>query len=394
MTGWPLPNSGRVGQPEVIGQFQFPADGFYQLGVGGARGSGQIGVSVYWLDPADMEGGGVFTSMDQELRGRMTHPASYHTFRLPVQRGQRFDLSAVALTPDLDLQFELYGPDGAMLAARDDNVGKDPYLWNFMPSQTGTYTLVVSNFDEHVGDYKVVISPSTGGGEAVVGSRTTLQLEGTPRRSTWLTLQGRALDAIAVEARPADSGVDPQITVYDAYGNRLVTVNQDGPDQPETLTLLQFPRDGQYQLEFETLGASGSIQYLIQTTSSYDLDQGGTIVPGSKGGRAGEVAGPGTVLTFQFDGQIGELIGIDAHATSSTGLDLGFDLYTPDGYLLVTRDDSVGKNPAIDRLELPQTGRYALTIWNYADTTGTFGVFVNLPQAAQTAPQPTPTAAP
>ncbi len=44
-------NTGRLREPEVIGQFIFPADGFYELGVAAAQGTGEVGVSVYRLDP-------------------------------------------------------------------------------------------------------------------------------------------------------------------------------------------------------------------------------------------------------------------------------------------------------------------------------------------------------
>jgi hypothetical protein len=36
-------DSGQAGEPEVIGQFQFPGDGFYELGVAAPAGSGEVG---------------------------------------------------------------------------------------------------------------------------------------------------------------------------------------------------------------------------------------------------------------------------------------------------------------------------------------------------------------
>jgi hypothetical protein len=378
-------NTGDVGQPEVIGQFLFPGDGYYELGIASVSGSGEVGVSVYRLKPAELEGGGVFASADEELLGTIEHPASYHTFRLPLERGKRIDLAAEALTDGLDLLFELYGPDGVLLEARDDNVGADPYLWNFMPNQSGTYTVVLSNYDENTGDYALRVGPSEGGGEAVVGTRTSLDLEGAPRRSTWLTLDGRALDGIRVEARPVGVGVDITITVSDPYGNRLTGVNEFGPDEPEQMTLVQFPFDGEYQVEFLTLGESGEIDYYIRPIGQADIEMGGRVVPGAVG-HEGEIVGPGTAVVYAFDGQAGDLLGIDAHATGDTGLDLGVDLYGPEGYLLVTRDDVVGKDPVIDRIELPVTGRYVLVVWNFGGTTGPFDLFVTRPEAPDALP--------
>ncbi|HEC21776.1 MAG TPA: hypothetical protein ENI95_02535 [Chloroflexi bacterium] len=381
-------DSGGAGEPEVIGQFQFPGDGFYELGLTTNSGSGEVGVSIYSLDPAEMEGGGVFTSLDEELRGTMEHPATYHTFRLPVQRGQRFDLSATALDEGLDLLFELYGPDGALLAARDDNVGLDPYLWNFMPSQSGTYTVVLSNYGEGVGDYVLRVSPSESGGAAAIGVRTDLEVSAVPRRSTWLTLEGRTLDAVRVEVRPIDPGIDPTIAIYDPYGNRLTAVDQFGPDQPEQLTLVQFPFDGEYQVEFMTLGEGGQIEYFIRPIRQVDIEMGGKRITPGRFAHEGEIVGPGTVFTYLFDAEAGDLIGVDAHGTDNSGLDLGFDLFAPDGSLLVTRDDTVGLNPVIDRLELPQSGQYALALWNYGGTTGPYELFVTNPEAPATPPGP------
>lgn len=371
-------NTGEAGQPEVIGQFLFPGDGYYELGLYAASGSGQVGVSVYHLAPADLEGGGVFTSIDEELHGTITRPASFHTFRLPLERGQRIDLAATALTEDLDLLFELYGPDGSLVTARDDNVGVDPYLWNFMPDQSGVYTVVLTNYDEHTGDYTLRVSPSESAGEAVIGSRTEIALEGSPRRSTWLTLDGRALAGIRVETRPLDPGVDITITITDPFGNRLVSVDEFPADAPEQLTLVQFPFDGVYQIEFATLGESGLIDYYVRPTGQADIDMGGLIAVGDAG-YEGEIVGPGTALAYVFNAGEGDLIGIDAHATGEGELDLAFDLYDPDGHLLVSRDDSVGKNPIVDRFVLTATGRYVLILWNYGGTTGPFDLFVTRP---------------
>lgn len=378
-------DSGGTGQPEVVGQFLFPEDGYYELGITTLEGQGEVGVSVYRLDPAQLEGGGVFTAMNQQLRGEIDHPATFHTFRLPVERGQRFDLWATALDPGLDLLFELYGPDGVLLAARDDNVGTDPYLWNYMPAQSGDYTVVVSNYAQGTGEYTVDVRLSEGGEAIRLSTRTEIALEGSPRRSTWLTLPGRTLDGIYVETRPTSPGVDIHISVYDPYGNRLQIADETGPGEEEIMDLVMFPFDGTYQVEFQTLGESGTMEYFIVPISQFDNEQGGKLIPGGQG-RQNEIVGPASVLAYWFEGNVDDLVGIDAHATSSTGLDLAFDLFGPDGSLILTRDDVVGKNPVIDVLELPSSGRYAIALWNFGGTVGTFDIFVTSPEAPSTPP--------
>lgn len=383
-------NTGGPNQPEVIGQFVFPVDGYYELGITGGDGEGEVGVSVYRLDPADLEGGGTFDTIDQTLHGVIDHPSTYHTFRLPVERGQRFDLGAEALTEGLDLLYELYDPTGEMVAARDDNVDANPWLWNYMPGQSGVYTLVVTNYGETTGEYELSYTASESGGEAVLGTRTELGLQGSPRRSTWLTFEATALDAAYVEVQPVDEGVDVTVALYDSSGNKIVEVNEGGVGEDEVMSLVQFPFDTRYQIEFTTNGEDGLIEYYIRYYKQVELDEettGSFIAPG-KFGKSGEIEGPGTVITYLFDAAAGSLVGVDAHATGSSALDLGFDLYAPDGTRMVRRDDTVGKNPVLDGIELAQTGRYALTLWNYAGTTGTYDVFVTDPGAPATPPGP------
>ncbi|NLH07426.1 MAG: hypothetical protein GX484_07475 [Chloroflexi bacterium] len=384
-------NTAGPNQPEVIGQFVFPVDGYYELGITGGDGEGEVGVSVYRLDPADVEGGGTFEAIDQTLHGVIDHPSTYHTFRLPVQRGQRFDLGAEALTEGLDLQYELYDPTGALVAARDDNVDADPWLWNYMPNQSGVYTLVLSNYGETTGQYRVSYTISQSAGEAVLGARTELELQGSPRRSSWLTFEATALDAVSVEVEPLAEGVDVMVALYDSNGNKIVEVNEGGVGAKEVMSLVQFPFDTRYQIEFSTNAEGGLVEYYIRYYKQVELDDektGGFIAPG-KFGKSGEIEGPGSVITYLFDAGAGTLIGIDAHATGrGNNLDLGFDLYAPDGTRLVRRDDVVGKNPVLDGIELAQSGRYALTLWNYGGTTGTFDVFVNDLGAPATPPGP------
>ena len=378
-----LANSGGRGEPEVIGQFQFPIDGYYELAIGALEGSGQVGVSIYRLEKAAIAGGGVFGSIDEELQGRMTQPASYHIFRLEAERGKRFDITAKALTPELDLAFNLYNPDGALVEARDDTEGNDPVLWNFMPRQTGTYTIALTNVDEHTGDYSLKVSPSVSGGEAVIGSRGDLTLSGSPRKSTWLTFSVRSMDVLRIEARTLDPAVDIEMGLYDQYGNRLAFANEGGTGADETLAFVQLPFEGAYQVEFETLSDSGDIQYVIRTSRPTTDDLGGRIAP-SNFARKGEMLETGTVISYDFDLNAGDLLSVAARAVGAGNtLDLGFDIYDPDGSLLSTHDDDVGKNPVIDRIEVSLSGRYVVTLWNYAGTVGPFEIVIDSPKAPE-----------
>jgi hypothetical protein len=381
-----LADAGGPGEPEVIGQLQFPGDAYYELGIGAESGSGQLGVSIYQLDSGGLEGGGLLNSINEEVEGNIAQPASYHIFRLEAQRGERFDIAVEAQTEGLDLAFDLYGPDGTLLVTRDDEAGKDPALWNFMPHESGTYIIALHNFDEHTGDYELRVTPSEGAGPVVIGVRTELELGVAPQNSTWLTLNARSLDVLRVEARSLTPGVDLSVAVYDEYGNALITANDGSVGEAETLSFIQLPFDGNYQVEFKTLGDGGTIQYLILTTRSANEDLGGRVALNNFA-KDGDMVETGTLITYIFDLNAGDLLSIAARAVGAGNpLDLGFDVYGPDGVLIASHDDDVDKNPVADRIEVPLTGRYVVTLWNYRGTIGPFEIVIDNPAAPSTLP--------
>jgi hypothetical protein len=380
-------DSGGPGEPEVIGQLQFPGDGFYELGIGAEAGSGQLGVSIYQLDSEGLEGGGILASINEEVQGRMAQPAAYHIFRLEAERGERFDLRVEALTAGLDLIFDLYAPDGTLVETHDDELGKDPALWNFMPRQSGIYVIALHNFDENTGDYRLTVVPSEGAGEAVQGVRTEIELSAAPQNTSWLTLRARSLDELRVEVRTLTAGVDLYVAIYDTYGNPIIAANEHGVGEAETISFLQVPVDGTYQVELRTLGEGGTIQYLVLNTRSANEDLGGQIALNNFA-KDGEIVETGTALSYIFDLNAGDLLSIAARAVGAGNtLDLGFDVYGPDGTLIASHDDDVDKNPVADRIEVPLTGRYVVVLWNYRGTIGPFEIVIDKPDAPAPLPQ-------
>ncbi|MGF1503906.1 MAG: hypothetical protein ACFB51_02030 [Anaerolineae bacterium] len=367
-------------ESEVIGLFQFPADGYYELAISTAGGSGEVGVSIYQIGGASSH---QFETTDEQVTGEMTQPAAYHTFLLPLERSQRVDIAAEAVGEGLTLTFALYAPDGTLVAQQPPAAA--PTLLDFVPSQQGDYTLVLRNLAETLGSYTVAVAPSESAGEAAVGTRTTLDL--TAGEPVWLTLDGTAYDSISLEARPADPTLDLTVRVYDPFGGVLVQANDLGLGGAEVLTMVQFPFDGLYQVEFTMGGAQGTIDYLIRRQRLPDIEMGGRIAQGSIK-HEGAVEGPGTLIAYGFDAVPGDLIGVDARAVGDTDLDLAFSLYAPDGTRLLTRDNVVELDPILDRFDLRTEGRYVLVVFNRGTTTGAFELYLTNPQAP--APLPTP----
>nr|MBN1229807.1 hypothetical protein [Anaerolineae bacterium] len=380
-------DSGGAGEAEIIGTFEFPGEGIYEIGIRAHGGEGEALLTIYKLEPSDIEGGGVLSVTGGQMTGVMARPGSYHTFRLQVVRGMRFNLWAQALTLDLDLLFYLYSPEGILIAAVDDTIGLDPYLWNFMPDQTGVYTVVLANYDENGGNYLLGVAPAESNGAATLHTTTILEISGFPRKSVWLTVDGQAMDGIRVFATPTTFAVDVTIAVYDPYGNRLQYIDEWDAGYQEKLSVFQFPYDGVYQIEFTTVLDGGTIEYTIQPLGLAEINNGGEISPGLTG-LDGIIPGTGSLLSYYFDGQQDQIIGIDAHAMPSDRLDLGFDLYGPHGEHLATGSDTIGRNPQLSEFQLPETGRYTLVVYNVGRTWGHFSVLVTYPDAATPTPAP------
>ena len=378
-------NVGGPGQSEVIGEFRFPTDGYYELAVQSREGTGQVDVLVYRLPSEALSGGGVIPGFNQPVTGSIEHPATFHTFQLQVERGQRFDIGATALSGDLDLVFELYDPQGESVALRDDTIGYDPYLFNHMPSISGVYTLVLTNYEQTTGTYQVIAEASRSGGQLVFGQREVLTLSREPSHGTWLTFVGTGGEALSVEARPINPSTNLALAVYDVYGNRLAYADLGGPGVTEFLGEVQLPYDGPYQLEFDTLTEGGELEYLARSLSFYEIGEvGGPIVPGPRTERTVAIRQTGTVHTYWFEGEAGQLVTIDAESTAGA-LDLAFGLYDLAGNLLTFHDDDRNRDPVVENFALPVSGPYYLVLSTLGDNVGEYRLKVNTPSPADQA---------
>ena len=79
------------GETEIIGEFRFPTDSFYELAVESLEGEGQIDILVYRLPGEELSGGGTLAGFDQPVNGSIEQPGTFHTYTVQIERGQRFD---------------------------------------------------------------------------------------------------------------------------------------------------------------------------------------------------------------------------------------------------------------------------------------------------------------
>ncbi|MBN1119819.1 MAG: hypothetical protein JXJ17_01975 [Anaerolineae bacterium] len=368
-----IANSSGVGEPEKLSVIEFPADGYYELGISSEGGSGEVGISVYGLEGQSSEGGGSFYSFPGEMTGKMADVGTVHMFRIPAQRGERFDAWAQAVGDELDLFFDLYDPDGHLVAARDDNVGLDPYLWNFMADRSGIYSLALKNYGTTIGDYVLRVDQSSGGELVSFDEPISFELQASPRRSAWFAFDCRASEPISIEARPQNPELDFEIALYDQNGNRLLNVNNSSPGQPEILTFVQLPYDGRYQVEFFPLETEGLVEFTI-THALADVGEIGAPVEMGGVPLPCHMDGPGTLLSYTFEAEAGDTLNIGVRFSAGVPIDLNFDLYDPDGYLLASSRGVEGAGALVQDYSLPVAGSYVMVFWNQGQQAGDFEV--------------------
>jgi hypothetical protein len=366
-----IADSSGVGEPETLGPIEFPADGYYELGVSSEDGSGEVGVSIYGHEGQPVEGGWSFDALPGEKAGVISDVGTVHMFRIPAERGRRFDAWAQAVGNELDLFFDLYDPDGHLVAARDDNVGLDPYLWNFMPAQSGIYSLALKNYGSTFGNYVLRVDQSSGGESISIDQPVSFELQATPRRSAWFVFDCLPSEPISIESHPQNPDLDYEIALYDQYGNRLTDVNNSAAGQPEVLTFVRPPHDGACQVEFIPLETEGVVDFTI-TRAAGDVESvSGPIVAGGDPLRC-HIAGPGTVLSYSFEAKAGDRVNMGVRFLNGALIDLNFDLYDPDGYLLYSSLGVDGAGLLVQAYSLPAAGDYTLVFWNQGQQAGDF----------------------
>jgi hypothetical protein len=354
-------DAGGPGESEAVGEFRFPATGYYELGVRSAAGDGQIDVLIYQLADEVLSGGGVIPGFDQPATGSMDSPATIHSFTLQVERGQRFDLRATALSGDLDLLFELYDPQGEAVASRDDSLGYDPYLFNHMPVIGGEYTVVLTNYEQTTGDYELLAQRSQSSGQLSFGRNQTIALPTEPHHGTWMTFVGVGGEGLSIDAEPISPNVDLTLAIHDIHGNRLAFADLGGPGVGEHLRVRR-PYDGPYQLAFDTLLEGGQMRYDVIARTPLDFDPNGSQLAFPTTRKVTiESREVGVTYAYWFDGEAGQRVTFDGSTNAGT-LDLAFDLYDQAGNLLSTHDDDRGNDPVLENYPLPFTGRYYLVL--------------------------------
>jgi hypothetical protein len=230
-----------------------------------------------WGAPPDQTGDGTLQA-DALAQARIGEGLPAQTFTYAGRAGETVTINATDLrqTNTLDMALTLVGPDGAELAANDDQQGAD--LYGFYDAQIPAVTLPVD------GDYRIVVSPVSGSGVVTLGiapdravtlsTNEPTRLEGALNdvfpAQRWV-FEGRAGQVFTFTMAGQDGNLDPLLELFTADGRRLAL----NDDATEDLTLgvnaqlfrIQLPRDERYILKAGRYEGSGQYELIVVPNS-------------------------------------------------------------------------------------------------------------------------------
>jgi hypothetical protein len=159
-----------------------------------------------------------------------------------------------------------------------------------------------------------------------------------------------------------ESELDCYLELLSPEGDTLVFDDDSGGSLDALIEYFVLPADGLYRIIASDIsGESGEYQLFLRFAQ---LSIKGTLVPDQAVSAELE---RGSRHHWLFDGKAGDFVTISMDAVA-TGLDVYLEVYTPNGELVASDDDSGGdSNAAIFELELTDTGPYRVVARGYND---------------------------
>lgn len=254
-----------------------------------------------------------------------------------------------ALNPTLSL----YSRTNTLIARA---LSTDPFhaeLTATLPAN-GSYRVVVTSEDNSTGVYEMVVTTVQTEGRLVYGDRVVGLLTADQSESNW-TFDAVAGDVVDIVVR-ANGELDTRLDLYDA--NENVVVSDDDTDGLNPV-LRGYPilRSGSYTIRISLIGQVQAGGYELELRKAEAV--GGVI--GLNSTAAGNF--DDRFHLWRFEGIAGTEISVQVEAASGSIFDPFVEVYSPDGRLLASDDDSgEGTNAFIRQVVLPETGTYFILI--------------------------------
>ena len=212
-----------------------------------------------------------------------------------------------------------------------------------------------------------------GGGQLVFDT----PLQGTLRigESHTYTFVSRGREALQVTMTAGAPTLDPILELYDPQGTLIAFSDDVRPGQPDAaLSGVLLNQAGVSTLIARSYANSGSGPYtLLASREAIEVLGGGGVL---RLGQTvlGEIAVPGQVDRWTFEGQAGQVVTLALSHTAGSGLDPFLELLGPGGATLAASDDDGGGlNSLILGFALPADGSYTALVRSWGNqSTGAY----------------------
>ncbi len=365
---------GLPGEVEVMFDVPLPETGEYQVEVTEFFGeTGRYTLSLALSQTPQFEDGGEI-GLSQVITGELMEGARpVWTFR-----GDAGQLVTIVLTPlndQIDLIFELVGPDGQLLMTKDETFVGDPeVLVGFELPVTGAYKVQIRSFSDKGGSYTLALdeggeitSNFYDAGDLVYGNVKRATLQGNEVHA-WF-FEGHTGDEVTVLVTPLGDNLDMDIWLLDPLVHRLAQKDENLSGEGEVIEMA-LPVDGLYAVMVrEFFGEPGEYEISI-TAKGYDnLEEAGEIDYGQT------VAGtllPGKGAVWHFAGTANTAIELNLTPGDTRG-DLVLILRDPNGEEVARIDLNLAGEPEqLRSFNITSDGDWTIVIKEFFDEGGPY----------------------
>lgn len=257
--------------------------GDYQLTVeiGGAGGGGGGDSAEQPAEPGTVT----------EYTGFMSFELADIPYEIDLAAGQTIIVEAEATSGDLDTIIWLEDPSGARVAENDDRAsGNLNSRFEYTATETGTYTVVMSNYGKTGGDFVLRIEVVEGGGGGDTGSEApapevidadetyTGFVDDTTRDTYTIALE--ANQGVIVRADATDDSLDTLLILENAAGDEVALNDDRDSDDLNSTLIYVAPVAGQYTIVMTNY--SGTRGDYVLTVEYVGADEAFTLLDASR----------------------------------------------------------------------------------------------------------------
>jgi hypothetical protein len=382
---------GLVGDAELMADILLTETGTYLIEAGEFFGeAGGYTLSLTVSDAPETGGGGTI-QLGAQLAAELADNRE-HVWLFQGDAGQVISIVLTSLEDQLDVILALQGPDGRVLAERDEGFAGDAeVLVGFELPVSGEYAILVRGFGGHGGAYSLSLDE---GGEQTENFYDAGDLaHGESRREllredeahAWF-IRGAAGDEITLEVNPMDPALDMDVWLVDPSAlEQLVRKDEALSGEPETINFI-LPISGQYiVLVREFFGEPGEYEISLDVVQRRRLEIVGRL---SYGDQVSGTLEPGQDAGWTFVGLRNEAISIVLTPLDADA-DLVLVLLNPSGGTAVTIDSALaGAGESLINYPLPSTGQWTLVVREFFNEGASYDL--SLTQEVGFVPTPLP----